>query len=88
MDIKTTNHFRQLLLKLQGATEELEVISKDSGKSVAPKGEAIPRVPTPPSPPAFQPVHPDSHRTSASSPRTIHDSGYDSGYEGDGRAEE
>ena len=34
MDIKTTNHFRQLLLKLQSATEELEVISKDSGKPV------------------------------------------------------
>jgi DnaK suppressor protein len=34
MDIKTTNHFRQLLLKLQSATEELEMISKDSGKPV------------------------------------------------------
>ena len=34
MDIKTTNHFRQLLLKLQSATEELEIISKDSGKPV------------------------------------------------------
>tara|TARA_B100000902_G_scaffold247701_1_gene234384 strand:- start:64 stop:408 length:345 start_codon:yes stop_codon:yes gene_type:complete len=34
MDIKQTNHFRQLLLKLQSTLEELESISKDAGKPV------------------------------------------------------
>jgi DnaK suppressor protein len=34
MNIKTTNHFRQVLLKLRSTLEELEIMSKDAGKPV------------------------------------------------------